>query len=207
MKVSKDKRHLFSQDPPRKLAKDRMQVAKRWGELMAKDHVIRMECARLSFTETWWCIVTHLFSRYSPRKLAKATLLWLLLAKAKTQVAKGLRKIMAKDHVILTKSKRVFYTAQLVFSQDFWTINAMETWNSPHTAPRVRLVECGVGDLGLSCLARLLASRQPAANLKELNLMLGDEPLEVWRVRLRKPSFSGSMFNFAGVKCWCWTCW
>jgi len=33
-----------------------------------------------------------------------------------------------------------------------------------------RLVECGVGDLGLSCLARLLASRQPAANLKELNL-------------------------------------
>jgi len=33
-----------------------------------------------------------------------------------------------------------------------------------------RLVECGVGDLGLNCLARLLASRQPAANLKELNL-------------------------------------
>ena len=29
MKVSKDKRHLFSQDPPRKLAKDRIQVAKR----------------------------------------------------------------------------------------------------------------------------------------------------------------------------------
>ena len=111
MKVSKDKRHLFSQNPPRKLAKDRIQVAKRWGKLMAKDHVIRMECARLSFTETWWCIVIHLFSRYSPRKLAKATLLWLLLAKAKTQVAKGSRKIMAKDHVILTKSKRVFDTA------------------------------------------------------------------------------------------------
>ena len=59
------------------------------------------------------CIVIHLFSRYSPRKLAKATLLWLLLAKAKTQVAKGSRKIIAKDHVILTKSKRVFYTAHL----------------------------------------------------------------------------------------------
>jgi len=29
MKVSKDKRHLFSQDPPRKFAKDRIQVAKR----------------------------------------------------------------------------------------------------------------------------------------------------------------------------------
>ena len=113
MKVSKDKRHLFSQDPKRKLAKARIQVAKRWGKLMAKDHVIRMECARLSFTETWWCIVIHLFSRYSPRKLAKATLLWLLLAKAKTQVAKGSQKIIAKDHVILTKSKRVFYTAQV----------------------------------------------------------------------------------------------
>ena len=107
MKVSKDKRHVFSQDPPRKLAKARIQVAKRWGKLMAKDHVIRMECARLSFTETWWCIVIHLFSRYSPRKLAKATLLWLLLAK-------GSRKIIAKDHVILTKSKRVFYTAQMI---------------------------------------------------------------------------------------------
>ena len=115
MKVSKDKRHLFSQDPKRKLAKARIQVAKRWGKLMAKDHVSRMECARLSFTETWWCIVIHLFSRYSPRKLAKATLLWLLLAKAKTQVAKGSRKIIAKDHVILTKSKRVFYTAQMIF--------------------------------------------------------------------------------------------
>ena len=62
----------------------------------------------------------------------------------------------------------------LVFSQDFWTINAMGFHEWPQTAPRVRLVECGVGDLGLSCLARLLASRQPAANLKELNLMLGE---------------------------------
>ena len=62
MKVSKDKRHLFSQDPKRKLAKARIQVAKRWGKLMAKDHVIRMECvARLSFTETWWCIVIQLY--------------------------------------------------------------------------------------------------------------------------------------------------
>lgn len=34
-----------------------------------------------------------------------------------------------------------------------------------------RLVECGVGDLGISFLARLLAhARQPAVNLKELNL-------------------------------------
>jgi len=115
MKVSKDKRHLFSQDPPQKLAKARIQVAKRWGKLMVKlkDHVIRMECARLSFTEAWWCIVIHLFSRYSPRKLAKTTLQWLLIAKAKTQVAKGSRKIIAKDHVILTKSERVFYTAHV----------------------------------------------------------------------------------------------
>ena len=36
-----------------------------------------------------------------------------VLAKAKTQVAKGSRKIIAKDHVILPKSKRVFYTAQM----------------------------------------------------------------------------------------------
>ena len=91
-----------------------IQVTKRWGKLMAKDHVIRMECARLSFTATWWCIVIRFFSRYSPRKLAKATLLWLLLAKAKTQVAKGSRKIIAKDRVILTKSERVFYTAHVL---------------------------------------------------------------------------------------------
>ena len=134
MKVSKDKRHLFSQDPKRKLAKARIQVAKRWGKLMAKDHVIRMECARLSFTETWWCIVIHLFSRYSPRKLAKATLLWLLLAKAKTQVAKGSRKIIAKDHVILTKSKRVFYTAQFdcqahIFSKWVGLVQPPHLWS------------------------------------------------------------------------------
>ena len=144
MKVSKDKRHLFSQDPPRKLAKDRIQVAKRWGKLMAKDHVIRMECARLSFTETWWCIVIHLFSRYSPRKLAKATLLWLMLAKAKTQVAKGSRKIMAKDHVILTKSKRVFYTAHVGVTTPFRTQGlVVRRWSSTSVGGQTAWSTCG----------------------------------------------------------------
>ena len=36
-----------------------------------------------------------------------------MLAKAKTQVAKGSRKIMAKDHVIRMECERVFYTAQV----------------------------------------------------------------------------------------------
>ena len=71
MKVSKDKRHLFSQDPKRKLAKARIQVAKRWGKLMAKDHVIRMECARLSFlkhADVLLYICFHGIPRESSRK-------------------------------------------------------------------------------------------------------------------------------------------
>ena len=46
-----------------------------------------------------------------PAKARESNFAVIAAAKAKTQVAKGLRKIMAKDHVILTKSKRVFYTA------------------------------------------------------------------------------------------------
>ena len=54
-------------------------------------------------------------SKDPPRKLAKEVFVNFIPGKDKHGFAKEWRKVLAKDHVIRTKSQRVFNTAHLLF--------------------------------------------------------------------------------------------